>query len=154
MKTQIPQLTLIVCLMLGAGCVGYAGPDFSQRKTIVDLSPAELREYGDTNTLLAAYGNFRRRLHAQGKVNTHNLRQELVRRNLFTQDQWARIDKKEMQIGDSPMLLRASWGSPRRINTRVARNGRRQQWVYGSPPFTSYVHIVDGAITSLHKFGS
>lgn len=56
------------------------------------------------------------------------------------------VARRQVVVGMNSDMVRASWGSPDRINTTVTAAGTREQWVYG----LDYVYIENGLVNSIH----
>ena len=123
-------LILMVVSFLPLVCiVGCAGSPIH----LSTASPKELREYNNVRALCNAY-HF---------TKDKEILVELKRRNLFTDEEWKRINSGNIKMGDSHLLLMASWGDPVKINRTVILGGAHEQWVYSS----SYVYLDNGVIT-------
>lgn len=59
------------------------------------------------------------------------------------------ILEKKVGSGMTPDEVRQSWGKPSRINTHVGAGGRSEQWVFDRGGVRQYVHIDNGAVTSV-----
>lgn len=60
---------------------------------------------------------------------------ELVRREAFTQEQWASIKATKIGVGDPEEVVAAAWGSPRRITTHTEVGHSGQLWYYEGDTF-------------------
>lgn len=70
---------------------------------------------------------------------------EIVKRNVWSKDEWDLIKNNQISIGVSEELVRCSWGAPRSVNTTTALYGVHKQMVYGS----NYVYIENGIVTTI-----
>lgn len=78
----------------------------------------------------------------------HNeIRAELERRQVFTEDEWQLIDSRKIRIGSRKLVVIASWGKPKNINTTITRFGRREQWVYGD--YRPYVYFDEEFVSAI-----
>lgn len=83
--------------------------------------------------------------------NREGARAELDRRGVFTTEEWGRIAKRDVRIGDRKILVRAAWGSPARQSNSVSPLGKIDVWEYTQ--YTTFVTFKDGnvlAIDQLH----
>ncbi len=85
-------------------------------------------------------------------LGTKRIRRELERRDIFTPEEWTIIDKQQIAIGKSKLLLLASWGYPTDTNRTTTAKGVFVQWIYQKPTVNyeaAYVYTRDGIITSM-----
>lgn len=90
---------VIVLAALG-GCAGSPW-EISNRS-------GEQLEDTPTERILWAYSSGRSQLEP-----SKNLRAELERREVFTAEEWERIDSGRLQLGDSKEMVLATYGEPR-----------------------------------------
>jgi hypothetical protein len=73
----------------------------------------------DTDRLVCAFGHNRSFWGVQDK----HLRAELERRAIFTPEQWAMIDNKQIAIGEPEWLVWCSWGAPDDVDEFTSGSG-------------------------------
>src|SRR5262249_16891537 len=76
-----------------------------------------------------------------------SVRQELVRRKMFSPDEWRLIKTKKVKIGMSELALVCSWGMTER-NRSVLASGVHTQYVYDK----SYVYVNGRQVTSFQEW--
>lgn len=126
------------CVLLG-GC--YTG--------IYAMTPEQL-ETQETIDLASAYGNDR-----VGLITQPQFESELRRRNAFTAEEWARIEKRDLKPGDSMEFALASWGPPDNGINRDSLSGTRSVWCYydnyARPGVRGYVHFTGRLVTAIDR---
>lgn len=75
-------------------------------------------------------------------------RAEIERRGLFTQEQWSKIDRKKVAIGDPESLVWAAWGNPDDVSTLTTTNGSSRVLYYGDHA-ENRVYIENGVVTAI-----
>ena len=132
---RIVSLLLCCCLFVLPACKGsYA--EMAMR------SPDELQAL-PKDQLVAVYANER------GKWGENKkLRAEVERRQLFTPDQWAKIEKGTFGVGDPEGVVWVAWGKPDQIHTLTSGAGVSRVLVYGDHA-DNRVYITDGRVTAL-----
>ena len=93
---------------------------------------------------------------AYAKSRSERVRDELIRRNVITSDEWTYIDHKKIRLEMSEVALICSWGKPGlygRINKSVGSYGVHRQYVYRkcSSCSTTYVYVKNGKVTSWQR---
>lgn len=81
------------------------------------------------------------------KDNATALRAEIDRRHLFTEEQWARIETKKIQVGDPEIVVWASWGPPDQINRLTTASGERRALSWHNS--SSLVYIEDHKVAAI-----
>lgn len=82
------------------------------------------------------------------------VKDELIRRNIITSEEWSIIENRQVMIGMSELALVCSRGGiipgvNGRINTTTGSWGVRRQYVYESPLYnTNYIYVENGKVTS------
>lgn len=78
-------------------------------------------------------------------------KEEILRRNLLTSEEWALAAEKKLRRGMSQCAMYASWGNPDRENRSVGSWGTSVQHIYNAGlryiPAT-YVYTRNGVVTS------
>lgn len=133
--------------VIGLGILGVAVAGCSS-DTIggVAFGSEETVQKTPTTFLSEAYGYT---AHYMG--NKERLRAELVRRQAFTTDQWARIDERTVAVGDPVELVFASWGTPDRVRNAVDATGSYQLFIYEHDYSCSYVHLREGRVLAVEN---
>jgi hypothetical protein len=128
---------MILVGLLGVlmGCAG--SPVAISRST-----PEELAQLDDATLCRAIAQN----------IGAERARTELRRRNALTEEEWAKIARKDIGIGDRGLLLLCSAGEPTVINRTVTAYGETQQWVYRNAGVkSSYIYLTKGRISSFQQ---
>jgi hypothetical protein len=121
--------------------IGCAGSPMN----MASLSPAQLATQSDA-TLANGYG----------VIRDPEVRAELERRKLFTQQEWQLIDAKSVAVGMSELALIASQGVPGiygGVNTTVTASGSSKQYVYRATDYhkAAYVYVDNGKVTAYQR---
>lgn len=130
------RILMALCVVLLAGCSGTIGG-------VCMKSPEELKAEPTPN-VAAAYGYASRFIGDDKK-----LRAELKRRNAFTPEQWDRIDRKKIVIGDPVELVYASWGSPTSVRNWTTEYSGGQEFEYYHVDRSNFVYIRDGRVAAV-----
>lgn len=131
MKLGLTIVAAMAMAVLIGGCAGSPAA--------IQMASAEQLQSEELGTLIYVYG------YLDGSEKIEN---ELRRRGVFSDDEWARIKSNRIQIGDRPDVVRASWGRPRRVNTFTSHIGRDEQWVYGHHKI-KYVYFSNDHVSSI-----
>jgi hypothetical protein len=127
---------LLAALLLGAtalaGCRG---------------SPAALALTSDENLALESEAAIINAYRYGG--GSKRMRRELERRGTFTADEWGRIERGEIRIGDRALVVRASWGDGT-VSRFTDAWGTTEVWSYGTH---SSVVFRDGVVSAIDTYG-
>jgi len=116
-------IPILVATLMLLGCVSA-------------MSPEQLARI-DNLALCAAYDDSR----------APNVRAELIRRNLLTDEEWTLIDQHKVRRGMSICALYASWGYPMRSRKSVGSWGVHIQHIY----VNAYVYTENGIVTAWQR---
>lgn len=129
MKKLIAIFSLSVFIFIVSGCAGSP-------LRISMASPEDLANEVDGNLI-----------NAWARNHSKKVRTELERRKLFTDEEWASIDRQIILVGMREIAVYASWGYPYRTNTTFTSEGADKQLAYGR----HYIYIGDGHVTSIQE---
>jgi hypothetical protein len=137
-KEMNKPLHLVLTVVFAAFMIGCAGSPMS----LASLSPAQLEN--QSNASLAQ---------GYGVIRDSEVRAELERRKVFTQQEWQLVDAKSVAVGMSELALIASQGLPGiygGINTTVTASGATKQYVYRATTYHSptYVYVDSGKVSA------
>ena len=128
-KNRLPILPIILSFVsLVSGCA---------------ISPERMSELPDLNVC--------RSLAVFGFAGGAPYKQEIIRRNLLTQEEWALVAEGKISRGMSQCAMYVSWGTPHRENRSVGDWGVHIQHVYGEGGkyrSVSYVYTENGKVSS------
>lgn len=138
-------VSLLALSLLVSGCVGPLAPAGIYART-----PSEL-EQENTADVARAYGLQR----GGWPGEPARFESELRRRRAFTDDQWARIERREVRPGDTGEFVLAAWGPPGDSLTRRAADGSFAVWHYHHdttrPGAVGYVVFSGNLVTSIDQ---
>jgi hypothetical protein len=126
---MVKMSLMAVALMSVVGCAGSPAEMASR-------SPQELQSASNQEVIWAFAHD---QVGSITKRHNRKLREEIDRRGLFDEKQWALIDAREVEIGQPERLVWASWGPPDQISnasfeglgtTRALWYDQRETWVY------------------------
>lgn len=116
---------IMMVVMLVAAALGLAGC----------ASAADIAKMED-RALAERYGN----LATLPLWDAKPYEEELKRRSLFSEDEWTRIRKREINLGDSKELVAAAWGEPRTTGSVRLADGVRSWWSYDIDTYRPGAH--------------
>jgi hypothetical protein len=135
MNQYLHHIFCAVCLAAFIGCAGSP-------INLATLSPTQLATQSDLS-LANGYS----------RIRDTDIRSELERRKVFTQQEWQLIDTRSMAVGMSELALIASKGVPSiygGVNTTVTASGPSKQYIYRETNYhkPSYVYVENGKVTA------
>lgn len=131
---------LAISIVVLAGCEGSTAS--------IGLKSTEQLKEVPTPQLVSAFGT--------GKFvygESSRMRAEIVERNVFTPDQWKRIDDMAPKVGDSELLVFAALGAPQRATDTNDIMGYSRAFYYdGSTSRSQSVIVMNGKVVSMTKY--
>lgn len=103
------NLVLMLSLAIAiSGCASSDEPEYAARDT-----PEKLRE-NENIKLAYEYGGWRG--HSRGE----QYKTDLIGRDVFTEEQWKRIDEYDLRVGDHIAFVYACWGRPASTSNNIS----------------------------------
>lgn len=138
MMVRICLLSIVLSTAL-LGCAAGSPGEIATRR-------GEALASTSSPELISAYA-WERKAPSLVHDNETVLRAEIDRRNLFSDEQWSRIETKSIRIGDPEILVWASWGPPDRIHKLTTASGERRALTWNDS--RSLVYIEDHKVVAI-----
>lgn len=102
----------LACAALLVACSSYS------YLKVAHMTPAQMREASDIE-LCNAYNGTR----AEPRTKQAGIREEMVSRNLLTEEEWQLVAERQLKAGMSKLALVACWGYPKRATRGMPAAG-------------------------------